>query len=68
MTQSQYDILAARLIRSPQQRQAVAAYLFDGMTAYGAEVKYRGEETNTVSRDAKRVQAQFLFCLEVVNA
>ena len=68
MTRTQYNILAQRLIRSPEQRQAVKSFMFDDVSAYAAEMKHHGRVTNTVSRDAKRLQEQFIFCLEVVNA
>ena len=66
MNKKQFDLISAALIRSPQQRDAVSLVVIDGKTAYEAEKAAYGAETNTVSRDAKRIIKRYEECKAIM--
>ena len=61
MNKQQFNLIAEKLIKSPQQREAVELYTMQGLTAYQAEKRIHGRITNTVLKDAKRIAATYSF-------
>ena len=67
MNKTQFDIIAEKLIKSPVQRKAVKLVVIDSLSAYEAEKQSYGHTTATVSRDAKRIQAEYDFAHSIIN-
>jgi hypothetical protein len=67
MTEQQFNALAERLIKSTTQRQAVKLHMLDGLSAYEAENRIHGRTTANVSRDAKRMQKEYDFSVNLLN-
>ena len=65
MNEKQFDIIAKKLIKSALQREAVYQSVMYNLSPSEAEVYAYGRVTNTVGRDAKRVQAEYDFIQEV---
>ena len=61
MNKQQFILIAEKLIKRPEQREAVELYTMQGMTAYQAERAVYGRITNTVLKDAKRIAATYAF-------
>jgi len=61
MNKQQFNLIAKKLIKRPQQREAVMLSTMQGMTAYQAERSVYGRITNTVLKDAKRIAAAYSF-------
>ena len=61
MNKQQFNLIAEKLIKRPEQREAVELYTMQGMTAYQSERTVYGRITNTVLKDAKRVAAAYAF-------
>ena len=65
MNETQFNLLANKLIKSTTQRQAVKLHMMQGVSAYEAENRIHGRTTANVSRDAKRINELYEFCVEV---
>lgn len=64
MNEAQFERLAERLIRSPEQREAVSAAIFTDMSCHAAEKQYK-RPMSTVKRDVYRVQELYEFFQEL---
>lgn len=64
MNQEQFERLAKRLIKSPEQREAVSAAIFTDMSCHAAEKQYK-RPMSTVQRDVYRVKELFEFFQEI---
>lgn len=67
MNNNQFNLLAERLIKNPQQREAVRLHMFENISAYRAEKQIHGRVTATVSRDAERIQREFAFHMKLLT-
>lgn len=68
MNEIQFNLLASRLIKSPEQRKAIKLHALDGLSAYEAENRIHGRVTANVSRDAKRINELYEFAKNVMQA
>lgn len=68
MNKAQLNLLAKKLIKSTTQREAVKLHMLGGLSAYEAENRIHGRTTANVSRDAKRIQKEFDFCVRLMKA
>ena len=64
MNKQQYTKLAERLIKSPEQREAVCAAIFTDMSCHAAEIQYK-RPMATVKRDVNRINELFEFFQEL---
>jgi len=64
MNEQQYTKLAKRLIKSPEQREAVCAAIFTDMSCHAAEIQYN-RPMATVKRDVNRINELFEFFQEL---
>lgn len=67
MNNEQFDKIAERLIKSPQQRFAVKEVILNNKRPFEVEIALYGRQTKSVSRDVKRVNNMFEFCEGVIN-
>ncbi|MCK5126806.1 MAG: hypothetical protein KAR42_11170 [candidate division Zixibacteria bacterium] len=67
MNLQQFNLLAKRLIKSATQREAVKIHMLGGLGACDAENHIHERVTNTVGRDAKRINELYKFCNSVSN-
>ena len=69
MNKTQFDLIAAKLIRREEQRDAVKLFMFnDAISAYAVEVQYYGKAVMTISRDAGRITEYFNECVKIAGA
>lgn len=67
MNEQQFNLLAEKLIKRPEQREAVRTHIMGGLIANEAERRAYGTVTNTVGRDGKRIKAEFEFINEFIR-
>ena len=67
MNQSQFNMIADKLIKNQIQADAIYLHMINGYSAYQSEVMLHGKVTNTVSRDAKRIQSAYDFSVKLIN-
>ena len=67
MNKKQFNLLAKKLIKSSDQRDAVRLVVIDGLSAYEAEKRVHGAVTSTVSRDAKKIIKAFEFSKTLID-
>ena len=67
MNQTQFNLLAQKLIKSTTQRKAVKLVVIDGLSAYEAEKRVHGAVTSTVSRDARKIIKAFEFSKALID-
>jgi hypothetical protein len=66
MTNTQYDLIAQRIFKSENQRVAVAAVVFDGLSSYEAEKRYELPK-GTLSRNVRKYKNEVQY-IESVSA
>ena len=69
MNKAQFDIIAAKLIESKVQREAVKLFMFnDAISAYAVEMQFYNKAVGLVSRNANRINAYFADHIELMAA
>jgi len=68
MNETQFNLLAKKLIKSTTQREAVKLHMLGGLSAYEAENRIHGKITANVSRDSKRINELYDFCKSVATS
>ncbi|KPA52193.1 hypothetical protein VT25_11090 [Photobacterium leiognathi subsp. mandapamensis] len=66
MNNSQYQIIAQRIFKSENQRIAVAAVVFDGLSSYEAEKRFELPK-GTLSRNVRKYKNEVKY-IESVSA
>ncbi|EAR55397.1 hypothetical protein SKA34_14845 [Photobacterium sp. SKA34] len=66
MNNSQFHIIAQRIFKSENQRVAVAAVVFDGLSSYEAEKRYELPK-GTLSRNVRKYKNEVKY-IESVSA
>ncbi|GAA03983.1 MULTISPECIES: hypothetical protein [Photobacterium] len=66
MNNSQYQIIAQRIFKSENQRVAVAAVVFDGLSSYEAEKRFELPK-GTLSRNVRKYKNEVKY-IESVSA
>ncbi|WP_305370663.1 hypothetical protein [Photobacterium leiognathi] len=66
MNNSQYQIIAQRIFKSENQRVAVAAVVFDGLSSYEAEKRFELPK-GTLSRNVRKYKNEVKY-IEFVSA
>jgi len=67
INETQFNLLADKLIKKQEQRMAVKIHVIEGASAYEAEMKVYSKQVNSVSRDSKRVVKEFEFAMLIAN-
>ncbi|PSW06049.1 hypothetical protein [Photobacterium lipolyticum] len=67
MTHSQFHLIAQRIFKSEDQRTAVAAVIFDGLSSYEAEKRFELPK-GTLSRNVKKYRAEVNYIKNVAAA
>ena len=63
MNIEQFNLLADRLYRSPQTKEAVRLMQFDGLTAYAAEVTVWGKTGGGAQKALDKLHAEWDYVL-----
>lgn len=67
MTRSQYKIIAQRIFKSDNQRTAVEAVIYDGLSSYEAEKRFDVPK-GTLSRNVRKYKNEVEYLNTVVAA
>lgn len=67
MTRNQYQIIAQRIFKSNNQRIAVEAVVFDGLSSYEAEKRFDVPK-GTLSRNVRKYRNEVEYLNTVVAA
>ncbi|UXI00027.1 helix-turn-helix domain-containing protein [Photobacterium sp. TY1-4] len=67
MTRNQYQIIAQRIFKSENQRIAVAAVVFDGLSSYEAEKRFDVPK-GTLSRNVRKYRNEVDYLTQIVEA
>lgn len=66
MTRNQYQIIAQRIFKSENQRIAVEAVVFDGLSSYEAEKRFDVPK-GTLSRNVRKYRNEVEYLTQVVG-
>nr|WP_227000303.1 hypothetical protein [Photobacterium damselae] len=67
MNHSQFEVIAKRIFKSENQRVAVAAVIFDGLSSYEAEKRFELPK-GTLSRNVRKYKNEVAYIESVVTA
>lgn len=67
MTHSQFKLIAQRIFKSEEQRSAVAAVIFDGLSSYEAEKRFELPK-GTLSRNVRKYKSEVSYITNVAAA
>ncbi|UTV26536.1 helix-turn-helix domain-containing protein [Photobacterium atrarenae] len=67
MTRNQYQIIAQRIFKSENQRIAVEAVVFDGLSSYEAEKRFDVPK-GTLSRNVRKYRDEVEYLTQVVES
>ncbi|EAS44942.1 hypothetical protein C9J48_23640 [Photobacterium profundum] len=67
MTHSQFKLIAQRIFKSEEQRSAVAAVIFDGLSSYEAEKRFELPK-GTLSRNVRKYKSEVHYITNVAAA
>ncbi|KLV07185.1 hypothetical protein ABT56_06490 [Photobacterium aquae] len=67
MNRSQYQIIAQRIFKSENQRVAVAAVVFDGISSYEAEKRFDVPK-GTLSRNVRKYKREVEYLQNIATA
>ncbi|PSW21450.1 hypothetical protein C9I98_05835 [Photobacterium sanctipauli] len=67
MNRTQYQIIAQRIFKSENQRVAVEAVIFDGLSSYEAEKRFEVPK-GTLSRNVRKYKREVEYLESVVTA
>lgn len=67
MNEEQFNIIAEKVLRKSEQRNAAFDVIFKNLTYYQAERKYNCVP-NTVERSVNAVKQHYIHCLKVTSA
>ncbi|MGF1727278.1 helix-turn-helix domain-containing protein [Photobacterium nomapromontoriensis] len=67
MNQSQYQIIAQRIFKSDNQRVAVEAVIFEGLSSYEAEKRFEVPK-GTLSRNVRKYKREIEYLQSVAAA
>ncbi|MGF1870048.1 hypothetical protein [Photobacterium indicum] len=67
MTHSQFKLIAQRIFKSEEQRSAVAAVIFDGLSSYEAEKRFELPK-GTLSRNVRKYKSEVNYITNVAAA
>ncbi|WP_299015168.1 hypothetical protein [uncultured Photobacterium sp.] len=67
MTRTQFKIIAQRIFKSENQRVAVEAVIFDGLSSYEAEKRFEVPK-GTLSRNVRKYKNEIDYLKTVVAA
>lgn len=67
MNQTQYQIIAQRIFKSDNQRVAVEAVIFEGLSSYEAEKRFEVPK-GTLSRNVRKYKREIQYLQSVAAA
>jgi transposase len=67
MTHSQFKLIAQRIFKSEEQRSAVVAVIFDGLSSYEAEKRFELPK-GTLSRNVRKYKSEVSYITNVAAA